>query len=66
MTVWARRPLRGPHRPLRQQEDWQTMDSSFEFNYKINGRKVSQDEWMRHLADEARSAPAEELSVRRR
>jgi Ser-tRNA(Ala) deacylase AlaX len=40
------------------------MDFSFEFNYQINGRKVSKDEWMRHIADEARSKAAAELSAR--
>lgn len=29
------------------------MSFDFEFNYQIDGRKVSKDEWMRHLGQEA-------------
>jgi hypothetical protein len=32
--------------------------------YKINGRKVSSEEWFRHLADEARTKATEEVEQR--
>jgi hypothetical protein len=37
---------------------------SFEFDYKIDGRKVSKEEFMWHLADEAKSAAVDGLQVR--
>jgi hypothetical protein len=40
------------------------MSFEFEFNYEINGRKVSQDEYMRHIAAEARSMASKELQAR--
>ena len=36
----------------------------FELEYKIDGRKVSLDEWTRHLADEAQKLAADELKTR--
>ncbi len=36
----------------------------FEIEYKINGRKVSESEWTRHIANEAKSVAVEELKGR--
>jgi hypothetical protein len=39
----------------------QHVSFNFEFEYKINGRKVSQDEWIRHMGEEAKAKPLKGL-----
>ena len=36
----------------------------FELEYKIDGRKVSKDAWLRHISDEAQTEAVKELEQR--